>query len=419
MKADMGRHCIVIGAGIIGASCAWHLQRKGLQVTLVDSELPATACSFGNASCIATSGVVPTSYPGVVKKVPGWLLDPLGPVTIRSKDFLSLAPWFWKFWRTCNMQKVEEIATAQALLMHQALADWDDILAAVEASHLKQSPGAIHLFDTEKDYLAAQWQIDLSQRLGFEHQRLSVEELKSMMPVLKPKKAVGFLVPDWHHLVNPAKATASIAEDCMHKGGQWIQDHVTGVRATETGISLQTASGKEISADQLVVAAGAWSNSFAGQLDYKVPLIAERGYHAQISDPGFELKHPVMSLSRHFVMTPLEDGLRLAGTAEFAALDAKPDFRRAKVLLKQAGYYLDGLKTDEVSEWMGQRPATPDSLPVISGSPGHANVFYAFGHGHYGITQGPTTGRIIADMVAGDQPKLDLSAFRFDRFASN
>ena len=413
----MTRHCVVIGAGIIGASCAWHLQRKGLQVTLIDPGLPGTACSYGNASCIATSGVVPFSYPGVIKKVPGWLVDPLGPITIRAKDILSLAPWFWKFWRSCNMPKVEQIAGAQALLMHRVLGDWDEILGVLEASHLKQSPGAIHLYDTEKECLADQWQIDLSRRLGFEHHRLSSNELKFMMPALKLEKAVGLLVPDWHHLVNPAKATASIADDCIRRGGRWFQDRVTEVRGVETGISVQTESGKEIKADQLVVAAGAWSNAFAGQLDYEVPLIAERGYHAQISNPGFELKHPVMSISRHFVMTPLEDGLRLAGTAEFAALDAKPNFRRAKVLLKQAAHYLDGLKTDDVSEWMGQRPAMPDSLPVISASPGHPNVFYAFGHGHYGITQGPTTGRIIADMVAGDQPGLDLSAFRFDRFA--
>lgn len=413
----MNRHCVVIGAGIIGTSCAWHLQRRGLKVTLVDPVQPGHSCSYGNASCIATSGVVPSSYPGVVKKVPGWLIDPLGPVTIRSRNFLSLLPWFWRFWRTCNMQKVEEIAGAQALLMHRALGDWDEILDAVDASHLKKSPGAIHLFDSEQDCIAEQWQIDLSRRLGFEYHRLSQGDLKTMMPVLKPENAVGFLVPGWHHLVNPAKATTRIADDVMRNGGEALQDRVTDVRSIESGISLQTESGKELKADQLVVAAGAWSNSFAGRLDYKVPLIAERGYHAQIKNPGIELKHPVMSLSRHFVMTPLDDGLRLAGTAEFAALDAKPDYRRAKVLLKQATDYIDQLRTDDVSEWMGQRPALPDSLPVISASPGHPNVFYAFGHGHYGITQGPTTGRIIADMVAGDQPGLDHSAFRFDRFA--
>ena len=412
----MKRHCVVIGAGIVGASCAWHLQRKGLQVSLVDPEPPGQSCSFGNASCIATSGVVPLSGPGIIKKVPGWLLDPLGPVSIRPGHLPALVPWLWKFWRVCNMQKVEEIAGAQAALMHCVLADWDEILEAVGSSHLKQSPGTIHLYDTEKEFQDDQWQFDLSKRLGFEHQRLSTADLQTMVPGLKLDKGVALMAPDWHHLVDPARVTAVIAEHCIHNGGHWIRDRVTEVNAGETGISLKTESGDAIEADHVVVAAGAWSNSIAEQFDHKVPLIAERGYHSQISNPGLELDYPVMSLSRHFVMTPLEGGLRVAGTAEFAALDAKPDYRRARVLLELAGHYLDGLKTDEVTEWMGQRPAMPDSLPVVSASPRHANVFYAFGHGHYGITQGPTTGRIIADMVTGKEPTVDISAYRFDRF---
>ena len=410
----MNGHCTVIGAGIVGSSCAWHLQRKGLQVTLVDPELPGQSCTYGNASCIATSGVVPESYPGLVKKVPGWLLDPLGPVRVRPGDFPALIPWLWRFWRCCNSQKVEQIATAQALLMHCVLEDFDNILAETGSSNLKQSPGAIHVYDTVKEYLAGQWRFELASRLGFESHVLGPDDLKSMVPELKLDNGVALLIPEWHHLVDPAKVTASIAEDCFRNGGQWVQDRVTEVSANDSGVSVKMESGNTIEADQLVVAAGAWSNSIAGQLDYTVPLIAERGYHSQLSEPGVELKHPVMSLSRHFVMTPMEDGLRLAGTAEFAALDARPDYRRAKVLLKQATHYFDGLKTADVTEWMGQRPATPDSLPGISGSPAHANVFYAFGHGHYGLTQGPTTGRIIAELMTGEQPKPDLSAFRFD-----
>jgi D-amino-acid dehydrogenase len=412
----MNKHCVVIGAGIVGASCAWYLQRKGLRVTLVDPELPGQSCSFGNASCIATSGVVPLSGPGIIKKVPGWLFDPLGPVTMRPRDFPGLIPWLWRFWRVCNMQKVEEIAGAQALLMHSVLADWDEVLGAVGASHLKQSPGTIHLYDTEKEYQDDQWQFELSKRLGFEHPRLSRADLKNMVPALKLDNGVALMAPDWHHLVDPARVTATIAEHCINNGGLWIQDRITTVDAGDTGISLKTESGNTMEADYIVVAAGAWSNSIAQQLDCRVPLIAERGYHSQVSNPGIQLDYPVMSLSRHFVMTPLEGGLRVAGTAEFAALDAKPDYRRARVLLELAGHYLDGLKTGDVSEWMGQRPATPDSLPVISESPRHPNVFYAFGHGHYGITQGPTTGRIIADMVSGDKTQPDISAYRFDRF---
>ena len=412
----MKGHCVVIGAGIIGASCAWHLQRKGLQITLIDPVLPGQSCSYGNASCIATSGVVPFSFPGVLKKVPGWLLDPLGPVTIRPADVPALLPWLWRFWRVCNMKKVEEIATAQALLMHRALRDFDEILDAVGSSHLKRSPGAIHVYDTEQEYRDNQWQFDLSGRLGFEHHRLNPLDLKSMVPALKLKNGVALLVPGWHHVVNPSRVVESIAKDYFGNGGRWIQDRVTEVGANPSSVSLQTESGKRIEADQLVVAAGAWSNLLAGQLDYRVPLIAERGYHSQVSNPGFELNHPVVSLSRHFVMTPLEDGLRVAGTAEFAALDAKPDYRRAKVLLEQATHYFDGLRTEGATEWMGQRPAMADSLPVISVSPSHPNVFYAFGHGHYGLTQGPTTAAIIADMVTGCEPTLDISAFRFDRF---
>jgi D-amino-acid dehydrogenase len=412
----MNKHCVVIGAGIIGASCAWHLQRKGLQVTLIDHQLPGQSCSSGNASCISTSSVIPFSYPGLIRKVPGWMLDPLGPMRIRPKDFPALLPWFWKFWRVSNMQKVEEIAARQAQLMHTAFADYDEILNATDSVHMKIARGAIHIYDTEKEYRREKWQSDLRTRLGFESHRLSPAEAKALVPCLKLGKGVAIMMPDWHHLSDPKEVTARIAAFCFANGGLWIQDRVTAVMTNATGARLHTQSGRRIDADQLVVAAGAWSNNIARQLDYKVPMLAKRGYHSQISNPGVELDFPVMSLSRLFVMTPMLGGLRVAGTAEFAALDAAADYRRAKVLLKQASHYLEGLNTEDVTEWMGQRPMMSDSTPIISISPNHPNVFYAFGHGHYGLTQGPTTGRIIADLVVGNEPSVDVSAFRFDRF---
>lgn len=414
----MGKHCVVIGAGIIGSSCAWHLQRKGLQVTLIDHELPGQSCSFGNAACLSTSSVIPFSYPGMIRKVPAWILDPLGPMRIRPLDFPALIPWFWRFWRNSSMQTVEAIAAAQAQLMHAALTDYDEILEATDSSHLKYSKGAIHVYDTEKEYQQDKWQFDLRARLGFEAHRLGAADVKSLVPCLKLGEGVAIMMPDWHHLSDPAKVTARIAEHCISHGANWIQDKVSEITAVESTVSLTTESGRQIEADQLVVAAGAWSNRIAEQLDYKVPMIAKRGYHSMISNPGIELEYPIMSLSRVFVMTPQEQGLRIAGTAEFASLDAAPDYRRSKVLLKHASHYLDGLDTENVTEWMGHRPMMADSKPVISVSPQHCNVFYAFGHGHYGLTQGPTTGRIIADMVTGNEPSTDLTPFRFDRFVS-
>jgi len=413
----MKNTCVVIGAGIIGASCAWHLQEKGLQVTLIDEVMPGQSCSFGNASCLAISGIVPLSYPGLIRKLPGWLLDSRGPVKIRMKDFPSLLPWFWRFWRSGHMQVVEETAAAQAQLMRRATSDYDDILNAIGLAGLKQARGCIHIYDSEKDYLEDQWQVELSARFGFDAHRLSRSELKSMVPSLKLGGGVALMQADWQHLLDPAKVTGCIAQDCFSNGGVWVQDRVSSVNAERSGIRIKTTSGQQIDADQLVVAAGAWSNFIAQQLDNTVPLVAKRGYHSMIAKPGIDLDYPVMSVNRSFIMTPQEGGLRVAGTAEFAALDAVADYRRARVLLQHASDYLDGLNTDNVTEWMGQRPMLPDSKPVISTSPRHRNVFYAFGHGHYGITQGPTTGRIIADMVVGEASSIDLSAFRFDRFS--
>jgi len=413
----MKKHCVVLGAGIVGTSCAWYLQKKGLLVTVIDQVPPGQSCSFGNASCLAVSGVVPLSYPGLIKKLPGWMLDSLGPVKIRLRDFPSMLPWFWHFWRVSNMKMVEEIAAAQATLMQTAIADYDDVLAATGSAGLKQARGCIHIYDSEKDHAEDRWQLELSSRFGFESHRLGPAELESMVPGLRLDGGVAVMIPDWQHLINPASVTQYIAENCFSNGGKWVQDRVSGVSANSAGVSLTTASGLKIDADQVVIAAGAWSNTIAQQLDYKVPLMAKRGYHSMIAQPGIDLGCPVMSVSRGFLMTPLEDGLRVAGTAEFAALDAEPDYRRARVLLKHASDYLEGLQTENVTEWMGQRPIMADSKPVISISPSHKNVFYAFGHGHYGLTQGPTTGRIIADLVVGADPSIDLSAFRFDRFA--
>jgi len=411
------QHCVVIGAGIIGASCAWHLQRRGLKVTLIDRVPPGQSCSSGNAACISTSSVIPFSYPGMIWKTPGWMLDPLGPMRIRPLAIPGLLPWFWKFWRVSSMQQVETIAAAQTQLMRTVFADFDEILEATDSSYLRRSKGAIHIYDTEKEYLGDQWQRDLRSRLGFESQRLSSDEQKTLVPSLKLGKGVAMMMPDWQQLLDPEKVTARIAEYCIANGANWIQDRATRVSANGQGISLQIESGSRIEADKLVVAAGAWSNIIAEQLDYKVSMIAKRGYHSMIPNPGVELDYPVMSLSRVFVMTPLSEGLRIAGTAEFAALEAKPDYRRAKVLLKHASHYLKGLNTDNVTEWMGQRPMMSDSTPIISASPNHRNVYYAFGHGHYGLTQGPTTGRHIADLVVGDEPTTDLTPFRFDRFS--
>jgi len=188
------------------------------------------------------------------------------------------------------------------------------------------------------------------------------------------------------------------------------------VEANPAGVSIRTDAGKQIDADYLVLASGVWTNDLLVQLGHRAPLVAKRGYHSMLARPNVTLSHPLMSVSEYVVITPMRDGLRVAGTAEFARIDAEPDYRRARALLQHARRFLPGLAGEEVTEWMGQRPMTPDSMPVLGRLPGHERVLCAFGHGHYGLTQGPTTGRIIADLAFGQPPHVDLKPFSADRF---
>ena len=412
------RKVAVIGAGTVGSSCAWHLQQRGHEVIVIDPVDPGQSTSYGNAACISPSHVTPFSYPGVARQIPGWLMDPLGPLRIRWQHLPGLLPWLWRFWRSGTDAGVAWSSQAQARLMRLVHADWDEILQATGQLDMRRHKGVIVVFDRRQEFEDAAWQYRIKDELGFEWQHLGAAEVRIMAPALDLGDGMALYYPDWQHVLDPAEVTAGIARDCFASGGSWLKDRVLSVEPAEQQVSLKTEGGKQISVDSVVVAAGSWSNSICSQLDHAVPLTAKRGYHSMIGSPGIELDYPVMSMSRSFVMTPLQHGLRVAGTAEFARLDAAPDYRRARVLLEHARHYFPDLKCEQVSEWMGQRPMMADSIPVISRSPRDRRIFYAFGHGHYGLTQGPTTGKIIAALVSGDEPQVDIRDYRIERFRS-
>jgi D-amino-acid dehydrogenase len=415
-EQDAVRHVAVIGAGTVGSSCAWHLRKAGFEVTLIDPVPPGQSTSYGNAACIKPSHIVPFSYPGVTRQIPGWLFDRLGPLFIRWRDLPGLLPWFWRFWRSGSREGAAWAAAAQARLMKRVTPDFDEILDATGSSHLRRSMGVISVWDSRDEFEAGSWRYEIKESHGFEWELIGPAELKIMAPELRIGEGVAVFHPDWQHLLDPAEVTRRIAESCFAAGGSWLQDRVSHVEARASGIVLATESGQKVEADALVIAAGAWSNLLAKRLDRAVPMTAKRGYHAMVGQPGIELDYPVVSMSRSFVMTPMKHGLRFAGTAEFARLDAEPDYDRAKVLLEHGKHYLPNLECRDVEEWMGQRPMMADSVPVISRSPSKGNVFYAFGHGHFGLTQGPTTGRIITALVGGREPDVEIADYRFDRF---
>lgn len=408
--------CVVVGAGTVGSACAWHLQRRGAQVTLIDSELPGQSTSFGNAGCISKTSVFPFSFPGVIRKVPSWLLDSAGPLRIRWAELPRVAPWLYRFWRAGNARRVQQIVAAQAALMEPVLRDFDEILKGTGSEFLRESRGAILLYESEQAFAADAWKYRERERLGFGWRRLTPEELREMEPRVRLDGAVALLETLWQHVTDPGELTRRFAANAIERGASWLRDRVTGVSAQGQGIRLSTLSGRTIEADCLVLATGVWTNGLLGQLGYRVPLMAKRGYHVMLAQPDIELQRPVMSATRHVLLTPMRHGLRIAGTAEFAGIDAPPDYARAEALIENARRFVPGLGGTGVSRWMGQRPMMPDSIPVLGQLPRHPRVLCAFGHGHYGLTQGPTTGRIISNLAFGEDPGIDLTPFAITRF---
>ena len=220
------KHCVVIGAGTVGSSCAWHLRRAGLEVTLIDWEMPGQSTSFGNAACITPNYIYPFSHPGVSREIPGWLMDPMGPLKIRWANLHTLLPWLWKFWRAGTKQGVEHVAGAQAQLMRHVTADFDEILAAIHAEELRESKGMITLYDTPEDFHKMEWAYELIHRHGFQWEFLGPAELKIMVPEVRFEGGVSLYYPEWQHTLDPGLVTARIAEACFTDGGEWLQDRV-------------------------------------------------------------------------------------------------------------------------------------------------------------------------------------------------
>lgn len=412
-------HTTIIGAGIVGISTAAFLQRQGHKVTVIDRVPPGEGCSFGNAGGLAFAEVTPPIHPRILLKIPGWLLDPLGPLTIRWSYLPKALPWFLAAGRNALPDRVRKITQARAALGLRVVSDFETLLGEAGSADLIVKKDTLRLYDTLAQYQAEESGRAAKRAHGYEMKQLSPGEIAEIEPDIARDFACGAFHGGWYYVRNPQKVVTSIAAHVLHNGGEIIQDDVLqvaqdGSRAT----SLTLKSGAERKLDRLVICAGAYSNFFAKAFGDKVLLEAERGYHLVLPDPGISLGRSLTYAATAMAMTPMDMGLRLAGTDEFAGLDAPPNWKRADILWQFAKRCLPNLRDidQNVSRWMGRRPGTPDSLPVIGPSRKLGNVWYGFGHGHMGLTWGPTTGRLISEMLNGAGSNIDLSPFRADRF---
>lgn len=416
---DTTPHSTIIGAGIVGMSTAAFLQRAGHRVTVIDRVPPGEGCSFGNAGGIAFAEILPTIHPRILMKIPGWLLDPLGPLTIRWRHLPRVLPWFLAAGRNAMPDREKAITAARASLALRVVSDFDTLLGDAGASHLLVKKDTLRVFDTEAQYKAEAHERAVKAEHGYDARTVSREEITEIEPALARDFYCGAFHGGWYFVRDPRKVVAAIAETVERNGGDIIADDVAtiannGRRATT--ITLRDRGERPV--DKLVICAGAYSGALVNQVGEHVLLEAERGYHLMMPDPGFELGRSITYAGNPMGMTPMDGGLRLAGTDEFAGLDAPPNWKRSDILWKDAKRCFPDLRPidDNVSRWMGRRPGTPDSLPVLGPSTKLTNVWYGFGHSHMGLTWGPTSGRLISEVMTGVKSNIDLTPFSVTRF---
>ncbi|MBV4542977.1 NAD(P)/FAD-dependent oxidoreductase [Pseudomonas vlassakiae] len=411
------KHVLVIGAGVVGLSTAHHLLQSGARVTLVDKDPEGDKASYGNAGGIAVTEMIPASVPGMLWKIPGWIMDPLGPLALRPGHTAKMIPWFLHFSKVGTHQEMTRIASALASINQRV---YDDLLPMLEVNGMAgelHRQGALTVYETKKGLNADADSWKLKANLGVEVQYLNAEETRELEPALSENVKYGVFTPQWSHINDPKCFVELLRASLVSRGLTIIKGDVVEVNPySGLEVDVKLRDGQPLTADQVVIAAGAWSGLLAQKLGDRVLMESERGYNTTIAEPGVQLSREVIFAERHFVATPLTCGLRIGGAAEFGGLDAVANFKRSEALVKLASIYLPNLNAQGGKPWAGHRPTTPDSLPVIGRSRRHPNVIYAFGHGHLGLTQAATTGRLATDLAMGATPPIDLAPFSVERF---
>jgi len=411
----MGKSVIVIGAGVVGMGCAAYLQRAGHTITVIDRVPPGRSTSFGNGGGIASTFVLPLAMPGLMKKYVKYYLDPEGPVSLRWSHMPAMLPFLWKFWRNCRPERVKYCTEALAAFMPPAYDAWKPLFEEAGLMPLVRADGGLWLYKDAAalDRDALFWQGRRDSGLDFE--RLSEDELRQMEPAVSHDWKSAVLEPDWHYVRNPYKVVAGLAEIVQRRGGTILEEEVLDFdRGPESVRGVITNKARH-ACDTVLIACGAWSHKLARRLGSHVPLESQRGYHVTLPQAGVETRHLIIVGSAKIAITTMEMGVRIVGASAFPGVDAPADWRQAQMVLAWGQRVLPGLKTDGMTQWFGERPLTPDSLPVLGRSPHFANAFYAFGHSHMGLTTGAITGKLMAEVVSDRPAGIDLTPFRIDR----
>jgi D-amino-acid dehydrogenase len=416
MKDAAQPDVIVIGAGVVGLSAAIAAQARGLSVTVLDREGPAAGASAGNAGAFAFTDILPLASPGILKKAPKWLLDPLGPLSVPPAYAAQIAPWMFRFWRACSAKRVAHSTAAQTAMMDLSKAELEPFLAATGTLAMLRKEGNLQVYESEAELKASQPGWDARAKHGIEFRHMGAAEMAEIQPGLAPRFTHGTFTPGWYSIADPKLYTLALAEHFRSRGGAIERAEVTALAAIDDGVEIRTTNGNTRRAAQVVLAAGAFSHRIAKSLGESIPLETERGYNTTLPADAFDLRTQVTFGGHGFVVTRLSTGIRVGGAVELGGLTLPPNYRRSEAMLQKAQTFLPGLKPTGGVQWMGFRPSLPDSLPAIGRARATARVVYAFGHGHLGLTQSAGTARLVADLLTNQSPTIDIAPFSPQRF---
>ncbi|MDD9856818.1 MAG: FAD-binding oxidoreductase [Gammaproteobacteria bacterium] len=414
---NAGSTVATIGAGIVGIACALHLLRLGRRVIVIDCAGPAAGASQGNAGILACCAIVPVPTPGLVRHAPRMLLERDGPLFLRWPYLPRLLPWLLPYAANARRARTEYIARALAPLISDSVDEHRVLAAGTPAARRIHPCDYLFVYPDRAAFEAERLAWNLRAEAGFSWDNIEGGAVREVEPALGPSHRYAVRLGGHASIASPGDYVAELAGEVTRLGGQLLRAEVADLRPRENGVGIVTRGGPAdgIEVEAAVIATGAWSGPLGRKFGANVPIESERGYHLHFHHASGGPRMPVMYAQRKVVATPMDGDMRLAGTVEFGGLRAAPRAAPLAMLRRSARELLPDLRADSHDQWLGHRPATTDSLPLLGPSPRHPRVFFACGHHHIGLTAGAKSGRLVARMVCGREPGIDMSAYRVDR----
>jgi D-amino-acid dehydrogenase len=416
MTAEAGVDALVVGGGIVGVSCALSAQERGLSVLLCDPGEARRRASYGNAGCISRSSLIPMSGPGLWRNLPSYLLNRDPGLRLRYAKLPRIAPWIGGFMKAANMRALRRAATALDRLASRAFDAHVHLATRAGAAILIKRAGMLRLYRTENAFESAAHEREILREHGVKFEVIEGSALHEIEPALKRPFAKGVLYPESGSVSDPGGLVEAYRRLFVDRGGRVAQVTVEGLQPEADGWVARFAGG-EARARKVVIAAGGWSHGLTRALGYRLPLAVERGYHLHLAPgEGPPLNRPINDSGGHHMLAPMRQGVRVTSGVELAPLGAPPDTTQIEAAVREARGTLALGAPVENEPWLGARPSTPDGLPVIGEAPRHRGLFFAFGHGHIGLSNGPITGQAIGDLLLGRPAAFDISPFSAIRF---